>query len=140
MRTYFDTSAFVKLFIDERGSNEVRAYWDESRYVISSSLMAVEATSVLSTARLMQKVSPAQLKHSIYEITELEAQIYSLEIDAQVIGLARSIALDDSLNAADAIHLASAITSNADVFVCADRRLCEVALAHGLSIFNPEAI
>ena len=35
MITYFDTSAFIKLIIDEIGTDEMESYWDEGGDVAS---------------------------------------------------------------------------------------------------------
>lgn len=46
------------------------------------------------------------------------------------------------LRTLDAIQLAVALrlhqTAPVDQFVCADQRLCDIALLEGLSVFNPE--
>jgi|APGre2960657468_1045069.scaffolds.fasta_scaffold71981_2 hypothetical protein len=139
MNSYFDTSAFVKLFINEQGSDNVRAYWDESKMVCSSQIVVLETVSALSRARQMKRITGEEFKRSMVNLRDLEDEIYSLSVDAQVINMACNFATNEGLRAYDALHLASAVSTSADVFVCADLKLCAAAISRGLAVFNPEA-
>ncbi len=139
MNSYFDTSAFVKLFINEHGSDNVRAYWDESKVVCGSQIVVLETVSALSRARQMKRITAEQFNRSIANLRDLEDEIYSLSIDAELISMACDFATNEGLRAYDALHLASAVSTSADVFVCADLKLCAAAVSKGLAVFNPEA-
>ena len=88
MNSYFDTSAFVKLFINEQGSDNVRAYWDESKIVCSSQIVLLETVSALSRARQMKRITGEEFTRSMVNLRELEDEIYSLAVDTQVINMA----------------------------------------------------
>jgi predicted nucleic acid-binding protein len=139
MNSYFDTSAFVKLFINEQGSDNVRAYWDESKIVCSSQIVLLETVSALSRARQMKRITGEEFTRSMANLRELEDEIYSLAVDTQVINMACDFTTDEGLRAYDALHLASAVATSVDVFVCADLKLCAAATSKGLAVFNPEA-
>ena len=139
MNSYFDTSAFVKLFINEQGSDNVRAYWDESKIVCSSQIVLLETVSALSRARQMKRITGEEFTKSMVNLRDLENEIYSLAVDTQVINMACDFTTDEGLRAYDALHLASAVSTSVDVFVCADLKLCAAAISKGLAVFNPEA-
>lgn len=124
---YVDSSALVKLVVDEAGSPAMRHWYEENERVVCSRVGVVE------TYRAVGRV-PHDRAHldAILETVEI------VELDAHVAGQARSVG-PDILRTLDAIHLASAavLAGELDAFVTYDDRLAEAARALGLPVVRP---
>ncbi|MEN6642834.1 MAG: type II toxin-antitoxin system VapC family toxin [Armatimonadia bacterium] len=140
---YFDTSVLVKLFVEEVGSAQtsvlvLRLEQSQTDQTFVSRLVLVELAATIARAAREQRVS---LEYGATTQAVLRAGMPSpwqmQELAPEVALRAMEMLEKHALRAADAIHLASALTVRADVFGCADRRLCEAAAAEGLSVFNP---
>lgn len=137
MITYFDTSAFIKLIINEIGTDEVESYWDEDGDVASCQLIVVESTAALVRARQSDRISIATYKSSISLLDNLYARLTIVNIDENLLADACDVTKTEKLRAYDAVHLASALKIGADIFASADADLCRAANRQGLNIFNP---
>lgn len=146
---YFDTSALLKQYVTETGSNWVRTYLSPATApaVFTSQLTAVEATCAF--ARRLKDGTLLSVDHATairafdhdiaYRYTLLG--VMSVTIDA-----ARRLANLHPLRAYDAVQLATAWSLNQNLvndgeepltFICADDRLLSVAQAEGLRTDNP---
>jgi uncharacterized protein len=137
MITYFDTSAFIKLIINEIGTDEVESYWDEGGDVASCQLIVVESTAALVRARQSDRISIATYNLSISLLDNLYARLTIVNIDENLLADACDVTKTEKLRAYDAVHLASALKIGADIFASADVDLCRAANRQGLNIFNP---
>lgn len=140
MIVYLDTSAFVKLILQEEGAVDVRSWFDEAGPAVSSVITYPEACSALGRrARASGRVSP----HLEAWIAELEARwrrLVSVRVDPQPAG---ELALRHDLRGMDAVQLAAAVNVRerlrryADdaevVFAAFDRRLLEAAEREGFA-------
>ena len=138
MITYFDTSAFIKLIINEIGTDEVESYWDEGGDVASCQLLVVESTAALVRARQSDRISIATYNSSISLLDNLYVRLTIVNIDENLLADACDVTKTEKLRAYDAVHLASALKIGADIFASADADLCRAANRQGLNIFNPE--
>ncbi len=133
---FFDTSALVKYYIDEVGSDWVTtliAEPDARNYI-------AYVTGVEMTAALTRRNLPASLKHFEADF----AQGYRrLALPEATITLARNLARQQKLRGYDAIQLASALALVEALglgqveFVCADAELVAAARKHKLNTSNP---
>jgi uncharacterized protein len=137
---YLDTSAFVKLVLQEEGAVDVRSWFDEAGPAVSSVITYAEACSALvRRARASGRVSP----HLEAWIAKLEARwrrLVSVRVDPQPAG---DLALRHELRGMDAVQLAAAVNVRerlrryADdaevVFAAFDRRLLEAAEREGFA-------
>ena len=137
MITYFDTSAFIKLIINEIGTDEVESYWDEGGDVASCQLLVIESTAALVRARQSDRISIATYNSSISLLDNLYARLTIVNIDENLLADACDVTKTEKLRAYDAVHLASALKIGADIFASADADLCRAANRQGLNIFNP---
>ncbi len=133
---FFDTSALVKYYIDETGSDWVTTLITEpgARNYIAY------VTGVEMTAALTRRKLPASLKR--FEV-DFAAGYRRLTLPEATLNWARDLARQQKLRGYDAIQLASAL-SLAEVLgmaqvelVCADAELVAAAGKHKLKTSNP---
>lgn len=125
---YLDTSAYVKLPLEEAGHEGLRlelSHWDG---YVSSMLLGVEA--IRACARYGS--DRARDARAWLEGVSL------LPFDDPVIDMATSLA-PPALRALDALHLATALTVRDEIgaFFTYDQRLAEAATNHGLPVLQP---
>ena len=122
MKVFLDTSALAKRYIAEASSDKVQDLCEKAEGLAVSVICLPEILSTLTRMTRETKLNRAQyntLKTSV--VTDLgDADICEVTTDVmnRVIGLSES----NPLRAMDAIHLASALAYQPDVFVSADRR------------------
>lgn len=141
MILYLDTSALVKLFINESNSALVRQYYHEAEFISTSIIAYVEFNSAIS--RLS--------KEGLIKIDELDSLkrnfeyfwgfIKVIELDKNIIKSATELLYQTELRAFDSVHLASARYFHDKIqkdliFGCFDKRLINGAKLIGLNIFN----
>jgi uncharacterized protein len=127
---YFDSSALVKLAITEAESASLRSWLAErpNLLLISSSLIRAEVP------RAVWRADPSALPES-YQVIRRTTEI---GVTDSVLGKAASVR-PAILRAADAIHLASALTLRRELtaFVAYDKRLLAAAKDAGLPTASP---
>ncbi|CAB4592312.1 MAG: PIN domain-containing protein [Actinobacteria bacterium] len=137
MITYVDTSTLIKLLIDEAGTAEAAAIWDEPDVLATVRVAHVEARAALAAAQRQRRISPAVFRSATTGLEVLWSQLSVVEIDDDLMRLAGDLATTHGLRGYDAVHLAAAHLVGADVFSSADRRLCEAASSSGFHVANP---
>jgi predicted nucleic acid-binding protein len=135
--TYVDTSTLIKLLIDEVGTAEAAAIWDEPDVLATVRVAHVEARAALAAAQRQRRISNAVFRSAVAGLEMLLSQLSVVEIDDDLMRLAGDLATTHGLRGYDAVHLAAAHTVGAAVFSSADRRLCEAASSAGLHVANP---
>jgi uncharacterized protein len=134
---YTDTSAFMKRFLAEKGSDEIDELIESGQYRLAvSSLTVTEFRSVLKR-RQRENTSTAQF--ATKAITQLHEEIANgalrfHAIDAAIFNLAGELIdrLSAPLATLDAIHLACAKVTGAQVLISADKQLLRAAAEAGL--------
>jgi hypothetical protein len=127
--TYLDSSALVKLVVQEKETEALRQFLATSDQMTSSLLTKVELSRAV-TRRLPDAGPVAEALLEGVVIVAFDARI-----------AARAAALTPAnLRSLDAIHLATALEFGADLqaFVCYDDRLSAAASALGLPVVSPE--
>ena len=147
---YLDTSALVKLYVTEEGSEWVRDLLSYSRHPIAftSHLTVVETACAFARKRREDFLSPDDHMEVLLAFDHDVAYWFNiLDVTPEVIETAKLFAGDHPLRAYDAVHLATAWLANRQLvlaeqppltFVCADKPLLQIAEAVGLPIDNPE--
>jgi predicted nucleic acid-binding protein len=137
---YLDTSAYVKLIIDEDGAGQTRALFQQARRAATSVVTYAEASAALSR-RDREAGSPAKRLRSW---TEALDQSWSNTLAVPVLAKAAgSLAIAHGLRGMDAVQLTAAMTlrermsSGADegrvLFAAFDRQLLEAAEREGFA-------
>jgi len=139
MALFLDTSAFVKLLIEEPGSAEVR------RLVVAEQDIVVARLAYLECIGAIRRKQGEQLLTSSVANDIIKALRQSL-----IAGTVRFVPFSDTienraaalldahgdsgLRTLDAIHLASCLEAGGSDFVLADRKLGEVARREGINV------
>ena len=117
---YFDTSAFMKLLIQEPGSVPAVQAWQAADWVASSRLLYAEARAALAMARRQGRLSNAQHASAKGALTDHWLDVHVIEVTEPVVQEAGDLADDQALRGFDAVHLASALRAAIDVLITAD--------------------
>ncbi|MGH9379152.1 MAG: type II toxin-antitoxin system VapC family toxin [Thermoanaerobaculia bacterium] len=133
---YFDSSAFVKLLVDEEGSDLAAQLWDGCDAAVSSRLAYPEVRAALAAA-----ARDGRLERQAHETAEADWEEFwsatrVIEMSEAVAQHAGGLAQEYALRGADAVHLASALALGTNTVVLAvwDTRLRLGAEAAGLRI------
>ena len=131
---YFDSSALVKLVVEEDGSELVAQLWDGCDAALASRLAHPEVCAALAAAGRNHDLGRDELVEARRSWELFWASTRPVELTPAVERLAGELAPRHALRGADAVHLASALTIAAPELVVAvwDRRLHAGALAEHL--------
>ncbi len=134
MRVSFDTSAFVKRYIAESGTDAVLDWCQRATEIGLSAIAVPELISAFCRLKRENKITREQYQ-------QLKTHLFS-DIEDIAIGDLTPIVLSYSVNslenhtlrAMDAIHIGSAIALKCDTFISADHRQLEAAQRAGLRV------
>jgi len=150
MTTYYvDTSALIKRYIDEVGSDWLRATLSAQPppSIIVVHLVIVEVTSALTRRIREDTLTPTdyvQVQNAFRADCLNEYEMVTAVGD--IIDQANRLLEKHPLRAYDAVHLAAAVVANQQllahgfaplIFLSADGRLNKAATAEGLAVDNP---
>jgi predicted nucleic acid-binding protein len=134
MRVFFDSSAFVKRYVSEAGTESVLAWCDRASEMGLSGIALPEIISAFCRLRREDKIDDTQYRRikSLLLADIEDAAICDLAPEV----LAQSIACLETnvLRGMDAIHIGSAVALKAHVFISADQRQCDAAHRAGLRV------
>jgi predicted nucleic acid-binding protein len=133
---YFDSSALVKLVLDEAGSDIAAALWNACDAALSSRLAYPEVCAALAAAGRNHDLTEAEASAATAEWDVFWASMRPVELSAGVERTAGALAAVHHLRGADAVHLASALAlGSTDLTVAVwDKRLHAGAAAVGLAV------
>jgi predicted nucleic acid-binding protein len=133
---YFDSSALVKLVVDEDGSDLAAQLWDGCDAALASRLAYPEVRAALAAAGRNHDLSDADLDTAEQAWEQYWAAIRPVELTAAVERHAGTLARSHPLRGADAVHLASALAAGDPDLTLAvwDRRLHVGAATAGLPV------
>ncbi len=132
MRVFFDSSAFVKRYISEAGTDAVVAWCDQATEIGLSGIALPEIVSTFCRLRRETRISDAQYRQlkSLLLADIEDAAI--CDLTPAVLAQAVSSLETNVLRGMDAIHIGSALALNAEVFISADTRQIQAAARAGL--------
>jgi uncharacterized protein len=133
---YFDSSALVKLVVDEAGSDLAADLWDGCDAALASRLAYPEVRAALAAAGRNHDLSEDDLDTAEQAWEHYWAAVRPVELTAAVERHAGQLARTHALRGADAVHLASALAlADPDLIIAVwDRRLHAGAAAAGLQV------
>jgi len=108
LRLYLDTSALVKLYVEEQGSTLVREWVQEATAVATSAIAYAEARAAFARRRREKYFTSGDYRRVIQDFDNDWGHYVLLEVSDSVIRKAAKLAETHALRAYDAIHLASA--------------------------------
>jgi len=143
MRFFVDSSALVKLYFREAGTERMRklARDHSKRSFELLDISKVECASAVERLARDGKLDRSQADSILGRLHRDFRQFQVRPVTMPVVDLAVELLQKHPLKAYDAIQLAGCreTAANPPVFVCADRRLRDAAKAEGLKILDPEA-
>jgi predicted nucleic acid-binding protein len=122
---YFDSSAFVKLLVEEDGSDVAAALWNGCDAAVASRLAYPEVLAALGAAGRAQRLGADEQLQAQVMWVEYWAATRAVELTENIAHHAGHLATAHALRGADAVHLASVLAIGVDdaVFAVWDRRL-----------------
>lgn len=133
---FFDSSALVKLVVEEAGSQLACELWDGCDAALASRLAYPEVRAALAAAARNYDLREDDLRAAEQAWENFWAATRPVELTPSVERRAGQLARDHALRGADAVHLASALAIDDPGLVVAvwDRRLHAGALASGVQV------
>ena len=133
---YFDSSALVKLVLDETGSNVAAELWNACDAALSSRLAYPEVCATLAAAGRNHDLTESEASAAADEWEMFWSSMRPIELSTDVERVAGELAVLHRLRGADAVHLASALAlGSVDITVAVwDKRLHAGAVAVGLAV------
>lgn len=132
MNIFFDSSAFIKKFIQERGSAEVDDYCQQASILGLSIICLPEMMSALNRKVREGGISIENYYDVKERITEDIEDIQIINLVPEVVEGSITLLENNMLRSLDALHLACAITWNSELFISSDKRQIQAATNSGL--------
>jgi uncharacterized protein len=134
MNLFFDTSAFIKRYIDESGSGEIERLCEEADDVGVSILLPIEVISTFSRLKREKRLTDRQyglLKEELFaDLRDITVVSISPEtVKTAIDGIERS-----PLKTLDAVHIGCALEYKPDFFVSNDVQQLSAATGAGLRV------
>lgn len=126
---YYDTSALVKLFVEEAGSDDAAALWDGADIVLTSRIAEPEVRAALAAALRAGRLDGDSHQEAKREWTRYRDALRFVELTPALASAAGDLAERHTLGGLDAIHLASAalFTDTPLIVATWDKRLLTAA-------------
>jgi predicted nucleic acid-binding protein len=139
LKLYLDTSALVKLYVEEEGSATVREAIARAGTVATTVIAYVEAYAAFARRRREGRLSRGDYRRTIQDLQSDWDHYLLLEVTSELIRRAADLAAMYPLRAYDAMHLASAKVLQERLqgpifFACWDSNLSAGAKREGLSL------
>jgi predicted nucleic acid-binding protein len=134
VNAYFDTSALVKLYLTEDGTEQAMTLFAAAEVAIVNALAFVEVRAALAAAVRAGRLQAAELAAAKADLKTL-AETFVVVDPGGVLDTAADATERYALRAYDAVHLATALAVAADdlVFVGWDADLSAAAARAGLA-------
>ena len=147
---YIDTSAFVKRYHSEEGSDVVNRIFEDARNGVKSIVISLwvvsETINALDKHYLRGEIPKDEFKKVLAAIfNDIEKgiecrYIQVVDIHREILGASWEYITNDHISAGDALHIATALYAGCDEFMAADKKLLKIAESKGLKPINPENI
>lgn len=141
MILFLDTSALVKLYLAEPGSERMRGAATEGHPVAASHLAFAEIHATFARRGREELLLASELEQLRRRFAGDWEELTQVPIGAEVLALVPGLCERHPLRGGDALQLASALLlvqeGLAVTFACSDRRLLDAAAAEGLATFDP---
>jgi predicted nucleic acid-binding protein len=138
---YIDTSALVKLYIAEPGSERMREAVSHGEPMAASDLAFAEIHAAFARRKREGFLQDAELEETGQTFSEDWESFMQMPVGAAVLKIVPRLCQRHPLRGADAVHLASALLLHEEglevTFACSDRKLLDAAEEEGLAIFDP---
>lgn len=133
---YFDSSALVKMLLDESESDLARSLWGGADLVLTSVVAYAEVRAALAMASRLERLTESDHIRAKAYWERMWESISTVEATRDVVERAGSLAERHQLRGFDAVHLASASVVASTLLIVAtwDEQLSDAAAAMGYSV------
>jgi predicted nucleic acid-binding protein len=133
---YFDSSAFVKLVVEEDSSDLAAALWDGCDAAASSRLAYPEVRAALAAAGRDHRLKAQAQRRAEAAWEQYWQATRAVALTEEITIRAGELAAEHALRGGDAVHLASALAIGSDdlLFAAWDQRLRSGAEAAGIRL------
>lgn len=142
---YWDSSALVKKYLKENGSDTVLQWLSKDHNLVTSQLTYAEVHATFAR-KLREKEISSKIYQEVCSLFEADWKaIAVVRVEDKLLPKIRSLLMKHPLRSADGVHLASALyvsecsRHNPLPFACADNKLLQAAVSEGLEGWNPLA-
>ena len=141
---YFDTSALIKAFLVERGTDKATRMLLHDGLAVTATITYAEMHSGFSRKRREGGLSAKQYDSVCEEFESYWQSCLRIELTSDILTVARDLIKRHPLRAFDAIHLGSALRLKKEMaepmtLIAADDRLLQAAQAEELVSVNVES-
>jgi predicted nucleic acid-binding protein len=140
MNLYADTSALIKKYVHETGSDQVVEHFNRYPMIGTAALTQAEMASAMSKASRLGWVEEAEIALAWQDFLSHWPTYIRLPVSAGTIERAASLAWRHGLRGYDSVHLACALAWNEvsggeTIFACYDQNLLKAARQEGLQVW-----
>jgi predicted nucleic acid-binding protein len=140
MNLYADTSALIKKYVSEAGSEQVVSHFGQYPVIGTAALTQVEIASAMSKAGRLGWVDEIEILSAWQDFLSHWPAYLRLPVSPGIVDRAAALAWRHGLRAYDSLHLACALVwkdmSGDDViFACYDKNLLKAARQEGLQVW-----
>ncbi|MBA3792746.1 MAG: type II toxin-antitoxin system VapC family toxin [Rubrobacter sp.] len=143
MVVYLDTSALVKLYVEEEGRDLVREAVGIAERAVTSTVAYAEARAGLARRFRERDFTEEEYRGAVGDLDDDWPAYDRLDVSETISHLAGGLAESHALRGYDAVHLASAARFSMRFedlrFLCFDGRLNDAARGAGLAVYDDEA-
>lgn len=136
---YLDSSAWLKLYLDEEHSADVREIVNNAEIIASVAITWVEVHAALAGARRQGKINATEELQAVDAFTADWCRVYVFEVNEEMCLSAAELPHVHRLRGYDALQLAAALVAHSvwpDLTLIAfDRDIIEAAAEHDLAIW-----
>ncbi len=145
MILYLDTSALLKKYFQETGSDEVISRWKEATGIVTSSVAYAEALASIYRKKREVKFNRGIFEKILHLFRRDWNSLIRVEVTDELNDWIDKMVSRYPLRGFDAIHLASALIvhdklSENFLFVCYDNKLLQAAQSAGLKTLPERAV
>lgn len=140
---YFDTSALVKRYVKEKGSEKVDSLLADAVSVVTSRLTYPEILSAFNRRWKEGAFSEEWLNKMIENFEAEWDKFIIIDFQEEFFASTRELIRKHSLRGADSVHLSSALwlrplAKGNMTFIACDKNLLKAAKAERLKVVNPQ--
>lgn len=140
MRIYFETSAFMKILLNEPEADLARVAWDDADRIATSLITYTEARATVAAAARNGTLSTDEVTPVRSTLERMWRRCDVVDVTTAIAGVAGDLAETWRLRSLGAIHLASVleVADDRTVFLTWDRRLAVAARSMGVAVAGIE--
>jgi predicted nucleic acid-binding protein len=136
-----DTSALAKRYVQEPGSGQFeKLFVTRVTEVVVSTLVLPEFGAALARKVRDREIGARSAASALSEFEKDWQGIFlKIPLTAAIAESAAKLVLEHPLRGSDAVHLATAMASKAELFVASDGQLLKASKKEGMQTYNPSA-